>query len=77
MWLHNGQTHGSSCLRKVQKRRRVEKSRKATRKRDLQRKAQRRQKDESEKEKGGGSGFQGSQTLCTPSTVDAIFCLAE
>lgn len=56
MWLHNGQTHGSSCLRKVQKRRREEKSRKATSKRDLQRKAQRRQKDESEKEKRGWIG---------------------
>lgn len=27
--------------------------------------------------KGGGEGFKGSQTLCTPSRADAIFCLAE
>lgn len=27
--------------------------------------------------KGGGESFKGSQTLCTPSTADAIFCLAE
>lgn len=49
---------------------------KAMRKRN-QRKVQRRQKDESMKEKGGGEGLKGSQTLCTPSTADAIFCLAE
>lgn len=69
MWLHNAQTHGSSCTRKVRKRRREGKKQekgKVTRKRDLQRKVQRRQKDESEKEKGVERGLKALKNFALP-----------